>query len=85
MDRRENRIEIFNNFIILVLSYCLFCFTDFVPDANGRYSMGYVMAALTILNIIINLFFVGQGPFRKLKLRCKQKMLIRKAQKEKLA
>ena len=32
-----NNIETFNEVTILVLTYFLFCFTDFVPESETRY------------------------------------------------
>jgi hypothetical protein len=42
-----NKIEMFDSVTVLILSYCLFCFTDFVPDANVRYNIGFVMIMMT--------------------------------------
>ena len=32
-----NRVEMYDSVTVLLLSYCLFCFTEFVPDPNIRY------------------------------------------------
>lgn len=44
----ENKLELYNNFSILVVSYCLLCFTEFVPDPMARYNIGYAMILLTV-------------------------------------
>ena len=46
-NRLENRLEMYNSFTILLLSYCLCCFTPFVLDANARYEVGFAMVFLT--------------------------------------
>ena len=33
----ENKVEMYNSVTVLLLSYVLFCFTEFVPDAMTRY------------------------------------------------
>ena len=43
----ENRLEIYNNYSVLWLSYCLFCYTDYVPDPQARYTIGFLMIFLT--------------------------------------
>ena len=57
--RHQNRVEIFNNFMILVMSYCLISFTDYAPDPEARYTMGYGLVVLTIFNIVVNVWIVG--------------------------
>ena len=44
----ENKQELYNNFSILVLSYCLLTFTPYVPNPDTKYLMGYIMIMLTM-------------------------------------
>ena len=37
LNQSDNRVEIYNSFSILLLTYCLLCFTQFIPDAATRY------------------------------------------------
>ena len=53
--RSENRIEVFNEVMILVISLNLFTFTDFVPDSLLRLNMGYLMLSENYLMIFVNL------------------------------
>ena len=68
----ENKQEVYNNFTILILSYCLLCFTEFVAKPDTRYNMGYLMILLTIQNIVVSLIIIAFSPIRMLKLRCKR-------------
>lgn len=43
-----NKVEMYDSVTVLFLSYCLFCFTEFIPDPNIRYQIGYVMIIMTI-------------------------------------
>ena len=81
VDPFTNKLELYNNFSIILLVYCLLLFTDFVPDALARYKIGYVMIFLTSQNIIVNLIFIGKDPIRHLFLRYKRHKLIKKYKK----
>jgi hypothetical protein len=41
-DKRLNTMEYFNETIIMMVMYCLICFTDFVPDQSTKSSIGVV-------------------------------------------
>ena len=65
------------------IAYCLMCFTQLALDAEARYNMGYLLVAITIKNIIVNIFIVGSQPARMCKLRCKKRWQRRHLIKEK--
>ncbi len=48
-------MEVFNELCIMATAYHLFMFTDYEPDANEQYKVGYSMIALTTFNIAINM------------------------------
>jgi hypothetical protein len=58
----SRRIDYFNEVMLLVASYHLFCFTDFVSDAEARLVMGYSLMVVTIFTVAINLFVVAINP-----------------------
>jgi hypothetical protein len=70
-EKFDNKIELYDSLTILLLSYCLFLFTDFVPDAFIRYQVGFFMIFLTAQNILINVYLMSKEPvkllFEKLK------------------
>jgi hypothetical protein len=70
-EKFDNKIELYDSLTILLLSYCLFLFTDFVPDAFIRYQVGFFMIFLTAQNILINVYLMSKDPvkllFEKLK------------------
>ena len=41
-DQRLNTIEYFNETMIMMVMYCLICFTDFVPDEGMKSGIGWV-------------------------------------------
>lgn len=63
-----NTMEIVNEFTILVATYHLFLFTDYVEDPNMQYILGWSMIGLTVLNILINMGVMVWTSFRQLKL-----------------
>jgi len=44
----------FNELTIMTVGYHLFFLTDYMPDKNYQYSLGYSLIAVTSFNIIIN-------------------------------
>jgi hypothetical protein len=48
-------IEIFNNFALLMATYTLLLFTDFVPDFNMRFQLGYCFVLIAAAVLIVNL------------------------------
>lgn len=41
-DKRLNTIEYFNETMIMMVMYCLMCFTDFLPDQGTKSYIGLV-------------------------------------------
>jgi hypothetical protein len=41
-DKRLNTIEYFNETMIMMVMYCLICFTDFLPDPETKSTIGLV-------------------------------------------
>ena len=81
-NQQTNRLEVYNSFTLLSIAYCLMCFTNFALNAEARYDMGYILVALTIKNIVVNIFVVGSQPVRMCKLRCKSRWMRRHKYKE---
>ena len=67
-----NRMEIMNECTVLLLLYCLVCFSDFVPSEETRYLIGYVYMAVNLINILIHLSLLLLGSCYKMKLVCKR-------------
>lgn len=59
------------------IAYCLMCFTKLALDAEARYNMGYLLIAITVKNIVVNILIIGSEPVRMCKLRCKKRWLNR--------
>ena len=77
-DKRLNSVEYLNESMIMLVMYCLICFTDLVPDLETRSYIGYVCQAFVIFHIIFNLSFLFGDYVMKVKLRYKRWSMFRK-------
>jgi hypothetical protein len=77
----SRRLDFFNEAILLVTSYHLFCFTDFVPKAATRYLVGDSLIYLIYITIVINLTGVARPFVLNIKNRVRR-MRLRNLQKK---
>ena len=68
-----NNIETFNDITVLVLTYFLMCFTDFVPDAEMKSEMGLYYICIGLGNMATHLFIMFGSSFIACRLSCKKK------------
>lgn len=67
------RIEIMNEVCILVISYSLILFTEFMPDDPAlQYNIGWFVILITLLNIGINMVYMMYRTALELRLTVKQ-------------
>jgi len=57
--RNLNYLEIFNECFILLISYLLLGFSDWIQDVDSKIALGYVLTYLILLNIGINLSIIA--------------------------
>ena len=67
-----NYMEVFNEVCVLIATYHLFLFTDFVPDPELRYSIGWSIIGVTIVNIIVNMLVMFWSTLKQLRLMFKK-------------
>ena len=77
--RYANNIETFNEATMILLCYLLLCFTDFVPSAETRSTLGLYYICVGLGNIAIHLMIMLTGSLVSLKQSCRTRMLRRKA------
>ena len=65
--RLLNRIDLFNEFFILVISLHMIVFTDFVLDPEIQFTVGFSMIGLTIFNFATNLLLLFYSGFLEMK------------------
>ena len=66
------RIEVMNEFTLIIMSYCLFCFTDYVKIVEVRYKIGYAYMAASLANISTHVIFLLRDSCYKLSLIVKR-------------
>lgn len=70
--RLEQRLEVFNEFCLLVTTYFLFIFTDWVPDEYTRSFMGWAFIGLFVFCMFINILIVTIIAFISLYKSCRK-------------
>jgi hypothetical protein len=73
-----NRMETFNEVVLLLIMYTMMCFTDFVPDLETQYGIGYVACSLVAGHLLVNLAIMLTTSFKLLTLRFKRFLILRK-------
>jgi glycosyltransferase involved in cell wall biosynthesis len=53
-DPNTAKFEIFNEFTILIVSYGMLVFCDYITSDEVRYNFGWFLTALVLLNILVN-------------------------------
>jgi hypothetical protein len=69
----ENTMELVNEAFVLIMTYHLYMFTDFMTDLKMRGFVGFSMIAITVLNVLLSIGVVVVATLsiaaRKLKLK----------------
>lgn len=58
-------MEGFNDVMIIILSYHLFCFTSFVRAVKAPFYIGYSFVAFFMLIILVNLAFMVNNVYHR--------------------
>ena len=66
-------IESFNEYMILLISIQMICFTNFVENILLQFYIGYAFVTSICFVFLINLLFMIQTNFYKFRLKLKQK------------
>lgn len=76
--RNEKRIDLANEFTVLLLFSFLVCQTDLVRDLSARGLTGWCFIAVTSLNILANLVYILTLDFITIKRKIRLCILKRK-------
>lgn len=60
LSSKAQKLELFNEFITLILTYQMCLFTDFVPDSMVQYNVGYGFQGVTLFMIVTNIMIMFQ-------------------------
>ena len=78
-EKFNNHIETFNEATVLCLTYCLFCFTDFVPEAENLNELGHAYNCIFYVNLAVHAFIMLRSALCRTILYCKTRFQARKA------
>jgi len=57
-NKADQALDLANEFLLILTSYCLLVFSTWVPDTNARHLTGLVQVALVVIIIVINFYFL---------------------------
>ena len=77
-DNRVNNLEIMNEATNFVMLYHVMCFTDFVPEAEDRYFIGWSFVACICMNLMVHLTLLIMDTTAQIKESCKEKCCKKK-------
>jgi hypothetical protein len=63
----RRNLEYLNEIIIMLVLYTIICFSQFVPDPEARYMMGFVCIVIVASHLLINLWLISFKSFKILK------------------
>ena len=64
--RGHNRNELVNEFMIVMITDVLFIFTDFCPDLELKYNVGWAYIFVMVMCICFNGYFILKGIYNSL-------------------
>ena len=67
-----NRIEIMNEYTIVILTYGQMHLSSYIPETETRESFGYAYIGVVFLNLAVHLFFLIWDTCTKIKFACKR-------------
>ena len=60
-------MEVFNECSIIMLTYSLMMFTDFVPDPETRFTIGTFYITTSLSNVVVHLLILLKGSGMQIK------------------
>ena len=66
--RFDNIMECFNEIIIMLATYHLMTFTDWILDFDVQYQMGWSFIIIVSLNVLVNMFFILKAALHDMKM-----------------
>lgn len=56
--RPYNRLEMFNEYFTMLCTFLLVSFSEFGPDVETKFMMGWVLSGVLFFMCLVNLYFV---------------------------
>ena len=72
-DNKIRNLELLNEFTLLLLSYLIFVFSDYVPNAKTRHTVGYWWIGVQMSNLLAHLIFLQANLVNNIIAWCRKK------------
>ena len=82
LSNRQNKMEIINEVTVLLASYHLFCFTEWIFDQLRRWEIGWSLVLLIGFNVTINITLLIYVAMKKAIQKVKTKLAKRRQKKK---
>ena len=66
-DRLNHRLDIFNEFLVLVCTDMVIMFTDWIGDLEQQFNLGWYWSGLVLLTMMINLMTISYYGYKSVK------------------
>ena len=76
--------EIFNEIVMTLLLYTLISFTDWVPNMEAKFKLGYITCSLIVLHLMINIFIMLTSSIKEAYRACRLSRHRRKHNKQRV-
>ena len=77
-----NYQEIVNEAFVLLAAYIMLLYSEFVPNFETRYYIGWLHIGLFACNVMVNLSIMVSESCGKIKFRCKKKYILMKHKRD---
>ena len=75
-------MQICNEVFVLVCVWLMFLFSNYVPNADTRYDLAYLVLYLIAADIVLNVLFLVFTIVRKIYQACRKYFIRRQAKKD---
>jgi len=76
-----NNLEIFNELSVLIMTYHLLFFTDFVINPETKFLYGWSACLVTLFQVLVNLIVIIVVSIKDMVMGCKHKARVRRAKR----
>lgn len=68
----RTKLDVFNEFAILICTYCILLYTDIISDQQTKLGIGWAMIVATAFNILVNVILMLKQSLALLIIKCRE-------------
>ena len=80
--RSKKVTEFFNEFILMMVMYTIFCFSSWVGDAYAQVYVGYGTIVIVVMHLLINIGIILTSTTKDTIMTCRKKYALRRYRKQ---